>query len=221
MSVHSVLSSRITSAADMETMFTATNVRWRRVEAIDKATRRRTHCAFEAIVNGETVLIWQEERGQPFVFQSQEMFFHKKSRVRDMASMSREQILEKAEEQRRVEEERRTQEQEREARRREVAQRMAEKALLDAEEERRRLALEASEIVSRMTRTQTISPQTSRTDVMDGMSEDARRLVGLVLQSNARNKIREQEADLKDRFGLYLDREEILQDGVIELTFSG
>jgi hypothetical protein len=176
MSVHTTIASNITDYGTLIAVLNESGISWQPTQAHDKVTGEPCVHAVNAVIGQEEVLIWQENSGEAFRFQSAGWTFRNKKQVQRLATAEAEAVRQRREqaERQRQEEARRRQEEERrreemlerqrreeEARRREEERRRREEAerqrrieeeRLRVEEERRQaqLSAEASDVLARM-----------------------------------------------------------------------
>ncbi|MGH7582206.1 MAG: hypothetical protein ACREL5_03160 [Gemmatimonadales bacterium] len=213
-------------------MLDSLGLAWRPVQLHSKGWFRLPFKhAFEVVIEGERVWIWQRSEGQTFVFQSEGVLFRDQSTIQDMARLTVGEVRRRQEEQAAVQ----MSTAEEEARRRRLAAEQA--AREHAEAARQRAAekeaaeTEAEAILERMSSGaeraslggEAIELPLSPDEIEAGeqyLNENARPVIGRMLQANARELIRQQEEQVRSEFGLSLQQE--TQDGdVIVLTFRG
>ena len=114
MSTHTTIKSNIYHVNDLIRVLDEMGISWERLQRIPKwrtYSSGEAHCVIEAQMNGESVIIYQDSPGKPFVFQSQGASFRNHSNATGLALNSQEQIARKKEEERERREEQARQEQ--------------------------------------------------------------------------------------------------------------
>jgi hypothetical protein len=140
MSIHTTVASNITDYGTLIAVLNESGISWSPTQATDKTTGETCAHAVQAIIGQETVLIWQENYGGAFRFQSADRTFRNKGRVKMIAATEPETVhrqREQQEQQRRLEEARRREEDRRRREEREEQQRVAEERRRQEEQQRR------------------------------------------------------------------------------------
>lgn len=247
MSTHTLVQSGFTNASAVTAMCDALGLSWRPVAMHAKGWLPLAFDhAFEVIVNGERLYVWQRSRGQPFVFQSEGVLFRNSSKIQDMANLSASEMRRRQDEQRMAQERADTQAQEearqkaraaeQSARERQQVERLAQQRAEEVRKVQKAAAeTEAEAILSRMSAEASAQPQARpaesnavelrmSAEEIQAMSQQGSAstepAVGKMLQTNARALIQEHQEAVRSEFGLSLEAEELDGD-VIVLTFRG
>lgn len=241
MSVHTVIQSQFRTARALEEALTAMGATWEKAAVASKwwPWHRWQH-GYLVTIGGERMLVGQARSQDPFVFQSERSVFRDHRGVEQIANLAAsevERLRREREERERAAAEARRRAAEVEALRHAAAEQerraAAEEAIRRnaAAEAARQSAIgaEADAILARMRAEQDVaaadrrarSASAASAESTEELGDAARVVVGRLHQAHARERIRDQEKLLQEAHGLYLESEQVTEDGVIELRFRG
>ncbi|MGL6193683.1 MAG: hypothetical protein ACRC2T_02535 [Thermoguttaceae bacterium] len=210
MSIHTTIQSNIRNLDDLIQVLDLQQIQWTRLERIPWLRTYSSgvvYCVVEAKMNGESVIIYQDHPGNPFVFQSEGRAFHNNSNAEWLA-LNGHRLAEAERLRQRIEEERL----------REIAAGREEKRQQGIQQQAVDVLkrMEAERMAKRQERNK---PAPDEGEAPPPVSLES--MIGKLHQQNALRKILESLLLVDRDTGLSLYSQETLDDETIELTLRG